>query len=147
MPQGMHRIDLEHDISTIWRFVSVVENWVPLVPGYISHEVINDRQFMWTFIGEVGLMKKTITLQVDITEWLKPNEVKFALTGISSNFTGNGYFNAQDLGEKRTNMTGFLDITAKGVKAPMINSILKTYLPQATTELVEAMAERMSQNR
>lgn len=140
MPQGVHNIEVSLNISTVWNFVCVMENWIPLVPGYINHEVIHDRQLTWTFTGEMGIMKKDITLQVDITKWNEPTEIRFALTGISSNFVGEGYFKATELGELRTRMTGFLDITARGVKGPMVNSMLKNYLPQATVELVEAMA-------
>ncbi|MGN7471091.1 CoxG family protein [Brevibacillus sp. SAFN-007a] len=143
MPQGIHHIELPLPIGTIWKFVSVLENWVPLVPGYISHEVIDERRVTWTFIGDIGIMKKQISLQVDITEWNEPTEVKFTLTGINENFTGEGYFRAEALGEARTKMTGFLDITAKGLKAPMVNSILKSHVPQLTTDLAEAVASRV----
>ncbi|MGG1658026.1 CoxG family protein [Brevibacillus sp. NRS-1366] len=145
MPQGVHDIELDLGIGEIWQFVSVLENWIPLVPGYISHEIINDRQVNWTFIGDIGIMKKTISLQADITEWNEPTEVKFTLTGLNENFTGEGYFKAEVLGNQRTKMTGFLDITAKGLKAPMINPVLKTRVPQLTTELVEAIASRMNE--
>lgn len=143
MPQGVHDTEVERDIATVWEFVSVPEHWIPLVSGYISHEIINDRQVIWTFTGDIGIMKKTISLQVDITTWIKPTEIRFTLTGISSNFVGEGYFKAKALGERRTKMTGSLDITAKGVKGPMINSVLKNYLPRTTTDLVEAMANRI----
>ncbi|MGZ0052477.1 CoxG family protein [Brevibacillus gelatini] len=143
MPQGIHDIELPLPIGTVWKFVSVLENWVLLVPGYISHEVIDERRVTWTFTGDIGIMKKQINLQVDITEWNEPTEVKFTLTGINENFTGEGYFRAEALGEARTKMTGFLDITAKGLKAPMVNSILKSHVPQLTTDLAEAVASRM----
>ncbi|GED68193.1 hypothetical protein BRE01_18950 [Brevibacillus reuszeri] len=145
MPQGIHVIDLDLGMNTIWEFVSVLENWIPLVPGYISHEIINDRKVNWTFLGDIGIMKKKISLQVDITEWKEPTEVRFTLTGINDNFAGEGYFQAKALDERRTKMTGFLDITAKGLKAPMVNSILKTHVPQLTTDLAEAIAKRMKE--
>lgn len=146
MPQGIHEIELDLDIQSVWAFVHVLENWVPLVPGYISHERVCDRRVTWTFTGDIGIMKKKISLQADITEWKEPTEVRFTLTGINENFTGEGFFQALQLGEHRTKMTGFLDITAKGLKAPMINSVLKNHVPQLTTELAEAVAGRMRQH-
>jgi len=145
MPQGIHDVDLDLPVQAIWEFVSVMDFWIPLVPGYISHEIIHDRQSTWNFNGDIGIMKKKINLQVDITEWTPPTQVRFILTGINENFTGEGYFQAQALGEHRTRMTGSLDITAKGVKAPMINSVLKTLVPKTTAEMVEAIAERMNE--
>lgn len=143
MPQGIHEIDLDLPVQTIWEFVSVMENWIPLVPGYISHEIINERQSTWMFNGDIGIMKKKIHLQVDITEWTPPSLVKFNLTGINENFSGEGYFKTASLGNQRTRMTCSLDITAKGVKAPMINSVHKSLVPKTTTELAEAVANRM----
>lgn len=143
MPQGIHEMDLDLPVQTIWEFVSVMENWIPLVPGYISHEIINERQSTWMFHGDIGIMKKKIHLQVDITEWTPPSLVKFNLTGINENFSGEGFFNTLSLGERRSKMTCSLDITAKGVKAPMINSVLKSLVPKTTTELAEAVANRM----
>ena len=145
MPQGVHDIELNLSIQAVWEFVSVMENWILLVPGYISHEILNDRQTAWTFASDIGILKKKISLQADITEWTKPSLVKFNLTGTNENFTGEGYFQAQALGIARTKMTGFLDITAKGVKAPMINPILKTHVPQLTVELAEAVANRLNE--
>lgn len=145
MPQGIHDIELDLPISTIWEFVSVMDKWAPLVPGYISHEIINDRQSTWTFMGDIGIMKKKVSLKIDITEWIEPSTVKFNLTGINENFAGEGYFLAEALGEQRTKMTGSLDIAAKGVMGPMINSILKTFVPKTTTDLAEAIANRINE--
>ncbi|WP_368072788.1 hypothetical protein [Bacillus sp. FJAT-27225] len=52
-----------------------------------------------------------------------PTRVTFDLTGLSEKFAGNGYFEAEKLDEGSTRMTGCLDITARGAKAPMVNRI------------------------
>lgn len=143
MPQGIHDVDLDLPIQTVWAFVSVMENWIPLVPGYLSHEIVNDRKSTWTFTSDIGILKKKINLQVDIVEWHEPSLVKFNLTGINENFAGEGFFKAQALGDMCTRMTGALDITAKGVKAPVINPVLKNHVPEMTAELAEAVATRM----
>ena len=145
MPHGIHEIELDLPISTIWEFVSDMDKWAPLVPGYISHEIINERQSTWTFLSDIGIMKKKVSLKIDITEWTEPSTVKFNLTGINENFAGEGYFIAEMLGEQRTKMTGCLNITAKGVMGPMINTILKTFVPQTTTDLAEAIANRIKE--
>jgi len=101
MPQGIHEVELKLPIQRVWEFVHVMENWITLVPGYLSPEIINDRQSSWTFESDIGILKKKISLQVDIT--------------------------------------------AKGVKSPMINPILKTHVTQLTTEFAEAIANRMNE--
>jgi len=143
MPSGVHNINLNVPIEKVWEFVSVIDNWAPLVPGYISHELISDRESTWSFKGDLGFMKKTVKLKVDITRWEEPNRVTFDLTGLSDNFAGSGYFLAEKINDQSTQITGSLDINARGAMGPMINSILKNFVPQTTEELTTAVANKI----
>lgn len=143
MPSGVHTIGLAVPIHTIWSFVSDMNKWAPLVPGYIEHEIINERQSTWVFKGDLGFVKKTVKLRIDIKEWIEPSKVTFDLTGLSENFAGYGYFEAAEVDANNTNMTGCLDITAKGAMGPMINTILKGFVPKTAQELSEAIATRI----
>jgi len=143
MPSGIHNIKLNVPIENVWNFVSVIDNWAPLVPGYISHEIISDKESTWSFKGDLGFMKKTVKLKVDITSWEEPNRVTFNLTGLSDNFVGEGYFLAEKIDDHTTQMSGSLDITARGAMGPMINSILKNFVPQTTEELTTAVANKI----
>lgn len=143
MPSGVHNIKLNVPIENVWNFVSVIDNWAPLVPGYNSHEIISDKESTWSFKGDLGFMKKTVKLKVDITSWEEPNRVTFNLTGLSDNFVGEGYFLAEKIDDHTTQMSGSLDITARGAMGPMINSILKNFVPQTTEELTTAVANKI----
>ncbi|UJL45479.1 SRPBCC family protein [Virgibacillus sp. NKC19-16] len=143
MPSGMHQIELDIPIENVWSFVSDMDNWAPLVPGYMNHEMISDRQSTWTFKGNLGVMEKIVSLKIDITEWQAPTKVTFNLTGVDENFTGDGYFEANDVNGRQTKMTGYLDITAKGMMGPMINPVLKTLVPKKGKQLTEAIGRRM----
>lgn len=145
MPSGTHSINLQVPIQNIWNFVSDMDKWAPLVPGYIEHTIISDRQSTWSFKGDLGFMKKTVKLRIDITNWIEPTKVTFDLTGVSDNFTGSGYFEAEALSDNETKMTGFLDITAKGAMGPMINGILKSFVPKTAEELSQAIANRIEE--
>ncbi|MGM9986831.1 MAG: CoxG family protein [Bacillaceae bacterium] len=145
MPAGLHEVELDLSINTIWDFVKDMDKWAPLVPGYIKHEIINDRQSTWEFKGDIGIMKKKVALKIDIKEWIEPTTVTFDLKGISENFKGNGYFKAEALSENKTKMTGCLDITAGGAMGPMINVILKNFVPKTATDLTTAIAEKIKE--
>lgn len=145
MPNGSHTLELPVPIQNIWSFVSDMDKWAPLVPGYIEHEIINDRQSTWSFKGDLGFMKKTVKLKIDITNWIEPTKVTFDLKGISDNFVGDGYFEAKAVNDNNTSMTGYLDITAKGAMGPMINTILKKFVPQTAEELTEAIANKIAE--
>ncbi|WP_062349935.1 CoxG family protein [Bacillus kwashiorkori] len=143
MPSGTHHLNIDVPINRVWNFVSSINNWAPLVPGYINHEIINDYESTWEFKGDLGFMKKTVKLKVDITKWEEPTKVTFNLTGLSDNFAGNGYFEAEVINDKTTAMTGNLDITARGAMGPMINAILKNFVPQTAEELTAAVANKI----
>lgn len=145
MPNGTHTTELPVSIQKIWSFVSDMDKWAPLVPGYIEHEIINERESTWSFKGDLGFMKKTVKLKIDITNWIEPTKVTFDLKGISDNFAGGGYFEAQALADDRTAMTGYLDITAKGAMGPMINTILKSFVPKTAEELTRAVASKIEE--
>ncbi|MFE3974051.1 MULTISPECIES: CoxG family protein [unclassified Peribacillus] len=143
MSEGLHSIILPVPIRTVWGFVSSINRWAPLVPGYINHEMINDGTLIWEFKSDLGLMKKKIKLEVNILEWNEPDKVTFKLKGLNEKFEGHGYFLAEQCGSGQTKMTGCLAITAKGAKAPIVNALLKTYVPQMIIEFSEAIAQSL----
>lgn len=147
MPEGKHDIIIDVPIEQVWDFVKDMDNWAPLLPGYISHEKLNEKQSNWTFKETVGVLKKKISLQVTIKEWTEPTRVTFDLKGINENLTGNGYFNAENLGQNQTKMTGYLEMTAEGALAPVMNAVMKSSLPKSGQELTEAIAKKLEQRK
>lgn len=127
----------------VWAFVSDMEKWATLVPGYRQHKMLNDKQSTWTFAGNVGILKKSVEVQIDITSWNEPSKIDFNLTGISDKFSGSGYFEAKDLGDGTTEMTGHLEIKAGGLAAPVLNPIFTAVLPKAATMLTERVANKI----
>ena len=145
MPAGTHTVELPVGIQDIWSFVSDMDKWAPLVPGYIEHEIINDRESTWAFKGDLGFMKKTVKLKIDIIEWIEPTTVTFNLKGLSDNFKGGGYFKAEAIDATNTTMTGNLDITAGGAMGPMVNTILKNFVPKTAEELTVAVSNKIKE--
>ena len=144
MPSGTYATEIDIPIEKVWNFVSDMNRWAPLVPGYIEHAILSDTQSTWTFKGDIGIMQKTVKLQIDITEWKEPTLVTFDLTGLNENFTGNGYFKAEAISDDKTVMHGNLNITAKGLKGPVINTVLKSFVPKTAEDLTKAIAEEIT---
>lgn len=143
MPCGEQQLELDIPIRFVWKFVSDMNNWAPLVPGYKKHEIINDKQSIWEFKGDIGIIQKTITLKIDIIEWKEPTTVSFNLTGLNENFVGSGSFKAVEVNKKLTTMTGSLNIIARGLTGPMINQVLKSFVPKTTKEFTIAVADKI----
>ncbi|MBS4192088.1 SRPBCC family protein [Bacillus sp. FJAT-49705] len=145
MPSYTHQVEVNAPIQTVWEFVSNIDHWAPLVPGYIEHQILSEKESTWCFKSDIGFMKKKIELKVDIIKWEEPTRVTFQLKGINEKFTGHGYFFAKESGSRYCLMTGYLNITAEGMMAKVANSILTTSLPETTAELTKAVAAKIEE--
>ncbi|MED1201614.1 CoxG family protein [Heyndrickxia acidicola] len=143
MADSITQIEVEAPIDTIWRFIESMDNWAPLVPGYIAHEVVSEKESRWLFTGEFGLIRKKIDLNVFITSLSAPNTVRFSLKDKSEKLMGTGFFEAYDAEPNKTIMTGCLEMNAKGAKGPMINAFLHSRLPIISKEFTEAVANKI----
>lgn len=142
MPQATHNVTINAAPNAAWDFLKKYENWAPLIPGYIAHEVHSDNQFTWIFLADLGFTKKTIKLGVTVADLVEPTDVKFDLKGISDNFNGNGYFKIA--GDTQAEVTGSLDLAAGGMMGMMINSVLENFVPKATKEFTESIQKEIT---
>lgn len=142
MPVGKHQEIISLPIEKVWLFVKDMDNWAPLIPGYISHQKLTERESTWEFYQDIGIIKKKISLLVTIQEWIEPSKVTFNLKGLSDKFSGSGYFLAEPMGKNKTSITGFLEIKAEGALGKVINKALKTSIPKTAHEITTAISEK-----
>ncbi|WP_339227202.1 SRPBCC family protein [Oceanobacillus sp. FSL K6-2867] len=145
MAQSIHHVELDMPIKRIWDFVSDMNNWAPLVPGYTGHEIINDRHSTWKLHGDIGVMQRDVNVKVHITEWTEPSHITFQLSGSSESWAGSGYFKAIPLSHTKTQITGSLNITVKGMMGTMVNPVLKTVVPKIGKEFTEKVAAKITE--
>lgn len=146
MPIGSHSVQVDCPIEEVWSFVKDINNWAPLVPGYIEHKIINENKSTWKFVSDIGIMKRTLHMEVDITEWQEPTKVPFNLKGINEKFAGTGYFEAEKITDMSTKVTGNLDIKAGGLRGRAINLVLKSVIPKTATDLTVAVSNEIQKN-
>jgi carbon monoxide dehydrogenase subunit G len=145
MPSEMQQIELAIPITVIWDFIRDANNWAPLVPGYIQHEQMNDNIITWDFKSDLGIMKKKVSLVIDIKEWNEPNRVSFELRRTNEKYIGEGYFEAQALNKNKTRLTGFLEINASGAIGSLANSLFKNAIPISTDEVASAISLKLEE--
>ncbi|ETI68366.1 CoxG family protein [Neobacillus vireti] len=145
MPSGMHQVEIGLPINMVWDFVKDMDNWAPLIPGYIQHRKFSNRQSTWEFNSNIGFIKKKISLMVTIKEWIEPTRVTFHLNGLNEELSGGGYFLAEAIDTNKTSITGFLEITAAGAMGPLVNTVLKSYLPKVTKEMATAISTKLEE--
>lgn len=92
MPEVVYRHPVGASVEQVWDFVKDIHNWAPMMTGYQSHEEKSDRHSIWVLKGDVGMLSRTVTLDVKITDWSGPDRVAFELEGIGEAVTGGGAF-------------------------------------------------------
>ncbi len=92
MPEVTYQTSLELPVDKIWDFVQDMNNWAPFMTGYQSHEIKSETRSIWTLKGDVGILSRTVQLDVNVTEWAGPERVVFTLKGLNEDVDGGGTF-------------------------------------------------------
>lgn len=104
MPEVRYQTNIGVSRDRLWEFVRDIDNWAPMMTGYVSHEVRDDRVSLWTLKGDVGILSRTVRLEVTILEWAGPDRVRFALRGLNEAVEGGGSFELADTGIGRAEL-------------------------------------------
>ncbi|WP_121640229.1 CoxG family protein [Virgibacillus sp. Bac330] len=143
MPNTICERNIKINIDNMWSFISDLNNWAPLVPGYEQHKMVNQKTSIWVCEGKVGSFQKTVQLTVIITEWNEPEKISFQLSSSNQMLTGNGTVCANKLSDRETNFTFSLTLHAKGLAGKMVNGSLRAFLPKLTSNFIDAMIRHM----
>jgi carbon monoxide dehydrogenase subunit G len=143
MPDAKYAVEVRAPIAAVWTAVSDMDRWAPLIPGYVSHDKVRDAESLWTLKGDVGILTKTVTFRVRITEWTEPSNVAFMLEGTDENVVGQGRFVAEPLEAGVSRITGYLELQQRGAKGPMVNGLLKGVMSKLTQSFVETLAREI----
>jgi len=92
MPECRHTRAVDLPLSRIWPFVADMDNWAPMMKGYVGHEKQTDQDSIWTLKGDLGPFSKTVQLAVHIVDWREGEAVAFELEGIDEAVVGSGRF-------------------------------------------------------
>ncbi|WP_153733626.1 SRPBCC family protein [Sporosarcina obsidiansis] len=142
MATASHSVIIPTSVENVWNYVSHIENWATMVPAYKEHEQIDEHTSIWTFEGNFKGLKKTVKMELIITEFHEPSMIRFELKGITDNFTGSGEFTAEETAGDTT-MTGTVEVNAGGLTGAVLSPVIKMVLPKVTTRLTEKIARHI----
>ncbi len=143
MSELTYRIELPFSVSQIWEMLNTVEKWVPLLDGYVSHEILNETEAIWTFKSGIGVMKKKISVKVNIVEWNEPTKLTLHVTGINEKFSGYGYIETKPDGEIKSVVTIFHNITVKGTLKLMTGTLTKAPNHKKRRKIAEDVTKKL----
>lgn len=142
MAIASHSVNISTSVENVWEYVSQIENWATMVPAYKEHEQIDEQRSVWTFEGNFKGLKKTVKMELNITEFHEPSMIRFELKGVTDNFTGSGEFTAEEA-DGQTIMTGTVEVNAGGLTGAVLSPVIKMVLPKVTSRLTEKIARQV----
>lgn len=143
MAIASHTVNIAAPVENVWAYVSQIENWATMVPAYKEHEQIDEQKSIWTFEGNFKGLKKTVKMELNVTEFDEPSIIRFEIKGLTDNFTGSGRFTAEETAGQTT-MTGTIEVNAGGLSGAMLSPVIKMVLPKVTTRLTEKIARQIA---
>jgi len=143
MPSDVYTKQIDAPIDELWKTVSNLDNWATLMPGYVEHEVISEREGKLVFLGDFGIVKKNVTLQIEDIQRNALEKISFKLIGVGEGVNGSGSYTLEKVTEGSTNVTCQFEMAGSGFMGAMVNNILKSFVPQVTKQLVEGINDRV----
>jgi carbon monoxide dehydrogenase subunit G len=120
-----NKVVINVPIEKVWAFLSSMDDWHRLIPGYISHEIEDSKVSTWLFKSHLGLIKKKMHLKAEITDWKEYEKINLNIIGISDKISGKGFIETLKISNHKTMITVYFDVILEGSLAKLIKPLLK----------------------
>jgi carbon monoxide dehydrogenase subunit G len=135
-------------LDVLWNFMKDFSNWGPMVKGYQSHEILNEKESVWTLKGEFGSFSRRTKFHTTITDWIPKEKVAFEMKGLNEPVSGYGVVQlASEVGQNNTRIFAEAGFNAGGAMGPLINRMVKPWAETVAEELVLKLVEAVRTDR
>lgn len=145
MPNISKTLTVDAPQTTVWSFVKDMGNWASRMPGYVSHEMVDDDNSVWTVQFNMGPFSRPCVMDVHVTQWGEPSEVSFTVKGRFDPLQGQGAFSSRPV-EAGTQIDLEFGVEGTGSMAKVISAmavpVLATVGDQFVNNLAAAIAEQ-----
>lgn len=130
----------------VWAFVKEMGNWASQMPGYMSHEKINDNDSVWTMQMNLGPFTRPIVMDVHVLEWLEPSTVNFTVKGKFDPFQGKGSFASRTDGDITRIVLDF-GVEGTGSMAKVVSAMAAPVLPAVADQFATNLKAKLQPER
>ncbi len=135
-------LTVQQSQSQVWDFVGDMGNWARQMPGYVSHEVVDENDSVWTVQFNMGPFTRPCIIDVHVLRWAEPSEIEFSIKGRHDPFQGHGVFNSEAAADDGTHVKVDFGMEITGSMAKVISVMAAPVL----TKLADQMVVRMGQS-
>jgi len=171
MPEFTATRSVDRSLADIWEFVREMDNWAPMITGYVAHVKESDKDSLWTLTGDLGPFSKSVKMRVHITDWKDAERIAFELEGIDEVVSGHGSFDLSEdappppppqpwwrrfmnwlLGKRpaltisesaKSHVIFTFAVEVGGPMAPMVNAMIGPAAEAVATDLLAKVGERL----
>lgn len=130
-------------IDAVWTYVSDLQRWAAIMPGYREFEPIDADDSRWVLKVGVGGLVRTVKVLVHVERWDGPGRVDFAYRLEGDPVQGSGAYTARALGPHETEITLKVQVVGGGPMAPMWEAMGGPLLPQFARSFAEQLKAKI----
>lgn len=119
-----HSMNLDYPIQTLWNLVNSFDEWAKTIPGYHSHEKVNDQQYSLLVNTNFGFTKKQLLIQFKIMDETQPSKILFKLASENKTIKGRGYLELENVNKNSTSAFLRLDYLITGAMSSLVKSVI-----------------------
>ena len=143
MPEITYTTTMQAPRADVWEFVRDMNNWAPFARGYQTHELLNERESVWTVKVDLGPISRVTKFHVSIVEWVEGERVAFTVNGLNEPITGQGAIQLSDDGPG-TRIVGDATLAFGGSLGPVVNQLIVPWIQAGADELVTKIVAAVS---
>lgn len=133
-------------VNQIWAYVRDIRRWAELMPGMRECDVIDEDTSRWVLKVGVGGLVRTVTVDVQVQQWLEPGEVAFTYRLQGDPVEGGGTYTAIAKGPNETEVTLDVQVIGSGPLAPMWEAMGRPLLPQLAKGFAGQLKDAIEQH-
>lgn len=143
MAETRYVVTTQLPATAVWSFCEAPANWVELIPGYISHEAVDERTSRWRVQVDLGPFSRLVEADATVTDVVPNERIAFTLKGGSSTpFTGGGEVRAETTDEA-TSIHVDVAMNPQGPLGPVVNAVAIPILPRVIRAFADELIRKL----
>lgn len=145
MGKNHFSVNVKLPISFIWKLVRTIDDWLPNMPGYISHETLNSREIIVRVKSKHSFIPMEHQIKITFINWKEPSRLKLHVKDMKGNWAGYGVIETRKINSHTTKVIGDIEVKGKGASGKMIEAYVSKHLSELTDEWIDSIVSQLDE--
>lgn len=143
MARNHFSVKVNLPINIIWKLLRNLDGWLPYIPGYIHHEILNSREMIVRFKSKHSFIPMEHHIKITFVNWNEPSRLKLHVKDMKGNWMGYGVIETRKLNNRTTELKGEIEVKGKGASGKIIEAYVSKHLSELTDELIDSLLKKL----